>query len=158
MARSPRSALASSLFFAQLLATAAASAQPAPTPAPLPPPSAPAPGPSAPTPASAPPLVPRAEIVPWVQVKPGGPTADSVGARAAETSYTAKAAEEAMRSAAARVDQAWVQFLPRLSATARYTRLSSFTPPALFSSTGGSLVGTPARSRYRAVEWRHVEQ
>jgi len=142
MARTPRFALASSLFFASLLATAAAGAQPGAPPPPAAPP--PAPPPAGTSPGSAPPLVPRAEIVPWVQVKPGGPTADSVGARAAETSYTAKAAEESVRSAAARVDQAWVQFLPRLSATARYTRLSSFTPPALFSSSGGSLVGTPA--------------
>ena len=70
-------------------------------------------------------------------VVPGGLTAEQVGARAAATSYTAKAAEAALRGAAERVDAAWVSFLPRLSATARYTRLSSFTPPSLFGAPAG---------------------
>src|SRR5689334_18002507 len=71
--------------------------------------------------------------------EPGGLTADGVGRRAAETSYQAKASEEALRGAAARVDAAWVAFLPRLSTTFSYTRLSEFTPPSL-----GVLVGTSA--------------
>lgn len=78
------------------------------------------------------------ELVPYVA---GGLTSEQVAARAAKTSYSAKAAEESLRSAAARVDQAWSQFLPRLTGTARYTRLSSFVPPNLGE---GSIVGTPA--------------
>lgn len=74
--------------------------------------------------------------------KPGGITADAVGKRAAATSYQAAASTEALRGAAARVDAAWGAFLPRLSGTFRYTRLSDFTPPSLTS--GGSLVGTTA--------------
>jgi outer membrane protein len=74
-------------------------------------------------------------------VESGGLTAEWVGRRAAETSYSAKAARENVRSAAARVDQAWAAFLPRLTGTFKYTRLSDFTPPSLGS---GSLVGTPA--------------
>jgi outer membrane protein TolC len=64
-----------------------------------------------------------------VEAKPGGLTADQVGTRAAATSWTAKANEEALKGAAARVDEAWAAFLPRLSGVAKYTRLSNFTPP-----------------------------
>jgi len=65
------------------------------------------------------------------QVHPGGITADQVGERAAATSWSAKANEEALRGAAALVDQSLASFLPRLSGTAKYTRLSNFTPPAI---------------------------
>jgi outer membrane protein TolC len=60
-----------------------------------------------------------------------GLTSEQVAVRAARTSFTAKAAEENLRGAAARVDAAWVGFLPRLTGTAKYTRLSDFTPPSL---------------------------
>jgi len=52
-----------------------------------------------------------------LQVSPGGLTAAAVGARAAQTSYTAKAADENLRAAAARADAAWSAFLPRLALT-----------------------------------------
>ena len=74
--------------------------------------------------------------------KPGGITADTVGKRAAATSFQAAASAQALRGAAARVDAAWGAFLPRLSGTFRYTRLSELTPPNLTS--GGSLVATTA--------------
>ncbi len=74
----------------------------------------------------------------------GGLTADTVGTRAVATSYSAKASVEALRAAAARVDQAWVGFVPRLTGLARYTRLSSFTPPAVFDTQGVNFVGTRA--------------
>ncbi len=76
-----------------------------------------------------------------IDSRPGGLTAEVVGLRAAKTSYSARAAEENVRAAAAHVDAAWAAFLPRLTATARYTRLSKFTPPSL---AAGSLVGTLA--------------
>jgi outer membrane protein TolC len=72
-----------------------------------------------------------------LKVERGGITADQVGARAAATSFTAKAQAELLRGAAARVDQAWVQFLPRVSGLARYTRQSDFTPPSLFTAPTG---------------------
>lgn len=75
--------------------------------------------------------------------KAGGLTADAVGKRAAQTSFQAQAQEQVLRGAAARVDAAWASFLPRLSGTFRYTRLSDLTPPSLFSGTG-NLVGTTA--------------
>jgi outer membrane protein TolC len=61
--------------------------------------------------------------------KPGALTAGQVGIRAAKTSWSARASFETLRGAAARVDEAWTSFLPRLSGIAKYTRLSGFTPP-----------------------------
>ncbi len=74
-----------------------------------------------------------------LKADPGGFSADAVGKRAAETSYQAKASEQALRGAAARVDAAWAGFLPRLSTTFSYTRLSELTPSNL-----GNLVVTTA--------------
>jgi outer membrane protein TolC len=65
------------------------------------------------------------------KAQPGGITADQVFTRAAATSWSAKAGEAALRGAAARVDEAWASFLPRLSGIGKYTRLSSYTPPSL---------------------------
>jgi outer membrane protein TolC len=65
-----------------------------------------------------------------VRVQPGGLTSDAVGARAATTSWNARASEETVRGAAARVDEAWATFLPRLAVLGRYTRLSPLTPPS----------------------------
>jgi len=94
----------------------------------LPPPPAPAaPGAPAQDTATAPLPVPT-ELT---QVKPGGLTAGQVGARAAATSWNAKASEENLRGAAARVDQAWASFLPRLTGVGKYTRLSDFALPPL---------------------------
>jgi len=76
-----------------------------------------------------------------LRVNPGGLTSVEVGRRAAATSYSAKANQEVLRGAAARVDEAWAGFLPRLIGTASYTRLSNFTPPSI---AAGSLVGTEA--------------
>jgi outer membrane protein TolC len=63
--------------------------------------------------------------------------AAQIGARAAQTSYSAKASEETMRSAAARVDEAWASFLPRLQLLAKYTRLSNFPQPNFFPVAAG---------------------
>lgn len=71
---------------------------------------------------------------------PGALTADQVGQRAMATSFQAKAAEQNLTAAGARADQQWTSYLPRVGLTARYTRLSDFTPPSL--GGGGSLVGT----------------
>jgi outer membrane protein TolC len=98
--------------------------------APLPPPPQPAPAPAAPgTIASDTTLAPVPQDL--LQARPGGLTGEQAGARAAQTSWNAKAAQETLRSAAARVDGAWALFLPRLSGVGKYTRLSDFTPPQL---------------------------
>jgi outer membrane protein TolC len=65
-----------------------------------------------------------------LRVTEGGLTSAQVGERAAATSYNARAQGEALKSAAARVDEAWAAFLPRLSGVASYTRLSTLTPPS----------------------------
>jgi outer membrane protein len=72
---------------------------------------------------------------------PGGITAEQVGARAASTSYQAKAAEETANAAGARAEGAWTNFLPRVQLKGSYTRLSEFTAPSLGS---GALVVTTA--------------
>jgi outer membrane protein TolC len=77
------------------------------------------------------------------RAQPGGVTADQAGARAAQTSWSARASMESLRGAAARVDEAWAAFLPRLSAVGKYTRLSNFTAPSIFN-VPGNLVGTTA--------------
>jgi outer membrane protein TolC len=79
-----------------------------------------------------------------LRVSPNGLTADQVGQRAAQTSWQAKANEEALRGAAARVDAAWANFLPRLSGKASYTRLSNFTPPNLGVLVGPADQNTPS--------------
>ncbi len=94
---------------------------------------------TAPAPAAAPQggatTAPEAVPVDLVRIEASGLTADQVGARAAATSFSAKAQQETLKGAAARVDAAWASFLPRLSALGRYTRLSDFTPPAFFAAS-----------------------
>jgi len=82
---------------------------------------------------------------------PGGLTAEQVAQRAAKTSYQAKAAEQNLTGAEARADAQWANYLPRIGLTARYTRLSSFTPPSFVTQDAPdpnnprpSLVGTLA--------------
>lgn len=141
--------LASSAAFAQATAPGAAPL-PAGTPPNAPPPPA---TPSATAPST---VSPAAAATADTRTSPMGSTggrpitADFVARRAAQTSFSAKAQDESIRAAAARVDQAWASFLPRLTATARYTRLSPLTNPSLGSSstTGSQLVspdppGTP---------------
>jgi outer membrane protein TolC len=77
-----------------------------------------------------------------VELHPGGVTSDQAAARAAATSWNAKASEENLRGASAQVDAAWAGFLPRLSGIGKYTRLSNFTSPSFFNTGGGNLVAT----------------
>jgi outer membrane protein TolC len=57
----------------------------------------------------------------------GGLTADQVAARAQDTSNEAAAQRDAIRAAEARLEQAKVAFLPRMTLTGSYTRLSPVT-------------------------------
>lgn len=118
-----------------LVASVASAQQPvAPAPAPTtvtPTPAAAATAPSAPARADA--SQPASPDL--LRATPGALTSAEVARRAAETSFSAKASEEAIRAAAARVDAAWANYLPRLTGTARYTRLSSFTPPSFFGAS-----------------------
>ena len=58
-------------------------------------------------------------------VVPGGLTAEAVAARAAATSFDAAARRSELVRAAADVDRAMAAYLPRLTTTARYARLSN---------------------------------
>lgn len=69
--------------------------------------------------------------------KPGGLTAKQASARAVATSNDLKQSAADVRSAAADKDQAAVGYLPRVSLTARYTRLSEIDTQSL-----GTLVAT----------------
>ncbi|MCA9644467.1 MAG: TolC family protein, partial [Myxococcales bacterium] len=69
--------------------------------------------------------------------KPGGLTARQASARAVATSNELKASEADVKSAAADKDQAEVGYLPRVTLTARYTRLSEIDTQSL-----GTLVAT----------------
>jgi outer membrane protein TolC len=85
-----------------------------------------------------PPLPPAlALIMLALAPQPGGLTGETVGMRAAATSFSAVAAAEQVRAAAARVDQSWAGFLPRLTVNAQYTRLSSFTAPTFGGGPAG---------------------
>lgn len=72
-----------------------------------------------------------------MQAQPGGIRPDDVARRATATSPELAAKQSAVEQAAAKVDQAAVNFAPRLSFLARYMRLSTFTMPSL-----GNVVGT----------------
>lgn len=102
--------------------------------------------PNSPTATDTAPLPVPAELL---SALPGGITADQVAVRAEKTSYSAKAYEQALRGAGARVDEAFAAFLPRLSGVGKYTRLSNFTPPP--SSTPGGRASSPSRGLPRAV-------
>jgi outer membrane protein TolC len=69
---------------------------------------------------------------------PGGLTADEAARRASTSSFDVRARVEERAAAEAAVSQADAAFLPRLSGTARYARLSNLTPPSL-----GNLVVAP---------------
>ena len=65
-----------------------------------------------------------------IMPRAGGWTAETAASRAHTSSLDVAAKREAMRAAAAKADQALIQFLPRLTGTARYTRLSDISAPS----------------------------
>ena len=119
-----------------IAAPPASAQQPPPAPAAAPP--------AAPQPADTTPLPVPADLT---QARPGGLTAEQAGTRAAQTSWSARASMENLRGAAARVDEAWASFLPRLSAVGKYTRLSNFTPPSIFNVAGDLVVANAGPAR-----------
>lgn len=107
-----------------------AEAQPAPRS------TSPVEAPTSRTPVPSPTAAETKTVPDMMAARPGGITADHVASRAAATSYQAKAAEETAAAASARAEQSWTNFLPRVAATGRYTRLSEFTPPSLGPTIG----------------------
>ncbi len=94
------------------------------------------PGPTAPTTEAAP-ARQDATTPELMGVVPGGVTADQVAARAAATSYQAKAATETVHAYEARTAGAKVAYIPQIGLLARYARLSNFKPPAFTLGGGG---------------------
>lgn len=109
-------------------------------PAPAPPPTSEQP-PAAPTPTT--PAEPaRTSAAVTIDVVAGGLTAEEAARRAAAASHQVTAKRAQIDAAEAAIDETFYSSAPRLTLTARYTRLSPVTPPSL--SGGGSLVGTTA--------------
>lgn len=82
-----------------------------------------------------------------LHAKSGGLTAEAAVKRALESAPVAKVDEAKLDAAGAKVDEAWNGYLPRLSFTARYTRLSAVTPPTL----GAGTVAAPADQQAKGV-------
>jgi outer membrane protein TolC len=125
-----------------LLALGGASAVLSAPAAAQPPPAAPpAPPAGAASPAGPPQLAPAAPdpIAIALAPRPGGLTADDVARTASRTRHSVRVKEADLRVAAAKVDQAFVGFFPRVSLAASYTRLSAVPG---FSLGAGGLVGT----------------
>ncbi len=60
-----------------------------------------------------------------------GLTSEAVGRRAVATSFTVKQQEESLKAAAARVDQSWQAFLPRLRVSGSIYAVDITNPPSL---------------------------
>ena len=89
----------------------------------------PVPTPAVPTP---PMQAAPAEPVPDVlRSSPGGLTSDAVGRRAMATSFAVKQFDETMQAAAARVDQSWQAFLPKLRTSGSVYLVDITNPPSL---------------------------
>ncbi len=73
------------------------------------------------------------EVVEFTKLptKVGGLTADKAAASALATSKTSLVDDAKLAAAAAQVDAAWDAYLPKLTGTARYTRLSKIDAPIL---------------------------
>ena len=66
-----------------------------------------------------------------LRITSGGLTSEQVGQRAAATSFTVKQGEETLKAAAARVDQSWQAFLPKLRASGGMYFVDITNPPSL---------------------------
>jgi outer membrane protein TolC len=60
--------------------------------------------------------------------RPGGLKVEDVAKVVARNKHSVRSKQEELKAAAAKVDQAFVGFFPRVSLSASYTRLSNFTP------------------------------
>lgn len=120
-------------------AAAQTGAPAAPAPASSAAPSASAKAASAPPPSAAP---PAADPIAAEAAKTGGVllTADVAATAAVKTSKTIAVDQAKLKAAASQVDTAWDQYWPRLSFTARYTRLSPITAPTLGSAGPAGVV------------------
>ncbi len=122
-----------SLFFLAFAAAATVCAAPS-TAAAQPTPVAP---PAPPTPAIVVPSAAPDPIAVALAPRPGGLTPEAVAQVVSRTKHSVRSKQEDLKAAAARVDQAFVGYFPKVSVSASYTRLS---PIPAFSL--GGLVAT----------------
>lgn len=116
--------------------TGAAAAQPRPAAPPA------TPAPAAQAPPAPPEVTPEAKpdpIAAALAPKPGGLTPEEAAKLAAGSSYAVRTKQTELRAAAAKVDQAFVGYFPRVTVTASYTRVSETTN--LLGTTGGVSLG-----------------
>lgn len=83
--------------------------------------------------------IPKAALEPVA----GGLVADEVAARAVQTSHEARAKDAEVIAAEAAVTQAWLNYFPRLSGAASYTRLSPVTLPPIGALPDGTPITLP---------------
>jgi outer membrane protein TolC len=90
-----------------------------------------------------------------LRLSPGGLTSEQVGRRAALTSFTVKQNEESWHAAAARVDESWQAFLPKLRTSGSLYLVDITNPPSLGTvvvDTGGpGTVTSLAGGKLKAV-------
>jgi outer membrane protein len=90
-----------------------------------------------------------------LHLSPGGLTSDQVGRRAAATSFTVKQNEESLLAAAARVDESWQAFLPKLRTSGALYWVDITNPPSLgtvvVDTAGAGPVTTLAGGKLKAV-------
>jgi outer membrane protein TolC len=120
-------ALVATLVLAGVVRAPAAHAAPPAAPVAAPPaaPGAAAPADAAPAPAA------ESRLEATLRARAGGLRADDVAARAERESPEVRAKRRAVEAARAKVDQAVVGFVPRVTVTGRYVHNSKITPPNL---------------------------
>ncbi len=119
---------------------AAPAAQPA---APAAQPAAPAAQPAAPAAQPAEPVRAPDSLGAALAARPGGLTPEEVARAAARTNPSLRARQADLAAAAARVDQAFVNYFPRLTVTATYARLSDVENEIPASQGGTVATGAP---------------
>ncbi len=134
--------------FATLIPVGQALAQPAPPPAPAAPQAPPKPAQPAVEVKATPDLL-AAGLAP----KPGGLTPEDAGKAAVKSKASVRAKQAELKAAAAKVDQAFVGYFPRLTLTATYTRLSEIKQGSL----GGALVGAANEGPLQVVNGAVVD-
>jgi outer membrane protein TolC len=128
------------------LAGAVAVASPAAAQSPPPPPAAP---PVAPPPL---PAAPPDTLAVALAPKAGGLTPEAVAKTVSQTKHSVRSKQADLQAAAAKVDQAFVNYFPKVSLGAGYTRLSNLSLPNIsFAFPGFPAVSLPATSLFPII-------
>ena len=103
------------------------------------------PPPSVPPPPPAPAATPMPNAAPdpiaaALAPRPGGLTPEEVAKVVSRTKHSVRAKQADLKAAAARVDQAFVGYFPKVSVSASYTRLSNLTLQPLVFNFNGTMI------------------